>query len=213
MKKPYKYDLSGMTFGRLTVIEYAGKRHNGRTQWRCRCQCGNETVATRSNLVAGKIISCGCKRREQAGNINRVHGECKTRLYSIWRNMITRTENPKGTAYDRYGGRGIRMCPEWRNSFVAFRDWAVSNGYSDALTIDRINTDGNYTPENCRWVPWKTQFNNRSTNVCLTFQGRSQTAAEWARETGISRNAIYMRLRAGWPTERILTTLTKGGVR
>ena len=135
-------DITGERYGRLTVQHYVGKAPNGHSRWLCKCDCGRETIVSRSNLRSGKQVSCGCKRKEQVGALNRIHGGSHTRLYSIWTNMITRTTNPKGTAYQRYGGRGIKMCPEWRNSFEAFRDWAVASGYTDDLTIDRINNDG-----------------------------------------------------------------------
>lgn len=137
--------------------------------------------------------------------LNRTHGGSNSRLYSIWANMITRTTNPKGTAYNRYGGRGVKMCSEWRNSFETFRDWALANGYTDDLTIDRIDNDGGYEPVNCQWVPWSEQFNHRSTTKQITFHGETLSIAQWAEKLHVSKTMLYQRFKAGWPVERALT--------
>lgn len=137
--------------------------------------------------------------------MNYSHGESGSRLYSIWTNMITRTENPKGTAFNRYGGRGIRMCSEWRTSFEAFRDWAMDNGYTDDLTIDRIDNDRGYGPDNCRWAPWADQFNHRSDTKQITFNGETLSIAQWAEKLNLSKTMLYQRFAAGWSVERALT--------
>lgn len=198
-------DRTGERYGRLTVIAMAGKTPSGRTLWRCKCDCGRETVVSGSNLGQGRQVSCGCKRREQAGKMNFSHGASKTRLYSIWTNMITRTTNPNGTAFHRYGGRGIKMCPEWRRSFEAFQDWALANGYNEDLTIDRIDNDGDYTPDNCRWITWHEQFNHRSDTRLITYKGETLSIAQWADKLNLPKSALYQRFYSGWPTERALT--------
>lgn len=198
-------DITGERYGKLTVVRYEGRAKNGHSLWLCKCDCGRETIVSRSNLQGGHQVSCGCKRRKQASEMNLTHGSSHTRLYSIWSNMITRATNPKGTAYHRYGGRGVIMCPEWRNSFQAFKDWALANGYADGLTIDRIDNDGIYEPSNCRWVTWSEQFNHRSNSRLVTYQGETLTIAQWAEKLNLSKTMLYQRFEAGWPSERALT--------
>lgn len=123
----------------------------------------------------------------------------------IWDSMKKRCCNPNEPAYKNYGGRGIKVCNEWLNSFFAFREWATENGYSDDLSIDRIDVNGNYCPENCRWVDAKTQCNNRRNNHAITFMGETHTISEWSKITGIHQDVILYRIKAGWDVERALT--------
>ena len=153
-------ELIGMHFGKLTVIEYVGTQPGSRRAlWRCRCDCGGEKIATTYLLTYGKSTNCGCTRREQG--LHYIHGGTHTRLYRIWKGMKNRCYNPKQAGCDRYGGRGIAICDEWLHNFEAFRTWATSNGYQDDLTIDRIDNDEGYTPDNCRWVTYQDQIHNR----------------------------------------------------
>jgi hypothetical protein len=119
--------------------------------------------------------------------------------------MKTRCYNPASDAYDRYGGRGIKVCEDWKNSFVSFFDWAMSNGYADNLTLDRINNDGNYSPDNCRWSTKQEQNNNRRCNRMITYNGKTQNVAQWARELGIKRVTLQNRLNRGWSVEKALS--------
>ena len=164
-------DLTGQRFGRLTVIERAGKDYIGQAMWRCRCDCGNVTVVAGGNLRTGNTKSCGCYGHELTigGYRSRTHGgTCdggkRTRLYRIWRAMKTRCYNLNAQNYKDYGGRGITICPEWLHDFVAFRDWALSHGYRDDLSIDRIDNDKGYSPDNCRWATAKEQRANQRSN-------------------------------------------------
>ena len=163
-------DLTGQKFGRLTVIERAGKTaHGEHAKWLCRCECGNVITAASNNLRSGNTTSCGCFQSEIAskmGMANKTHGKSRTRLHKVWAGMIARCYDPGKPYYKHYGGRGITVCDEWRNDFQAFHDWAMANGYDPnapfgKCTIDRIDVDGNYCPENCRWVSMKVQSSNR----------------------------------------------------
>lgn len=194
-------DLTGQRFGRLTVIERAENATNGRVQWKCVCDCGNQVVCRAYNLQNGHTRSCGCLHEEGSRT---THGMKRTRLYRIWEGMKTRCNNPGSQRYEDYGGRGVKVCPEWE-SFEAFRDWAMESGYQDHLTIDRQNNDGDYSPENCRWATMEVQQSNKRNNFLLTHNGKTLTVSQWAAETGIERRTITKRKKLGWSDDEALT--------
>lgn len=133
---------------------------------------------------------------------HKTHGLRYTRLYNIWSNMKSRCNNPKHTYYKNYGGRGITICQEWQNDFQSFYNWAMANGYREKLTIDRIDTNGNYEPSNCQWASRKAQQNNRRYNHIITYNGESHSISEWSRITGINKGALYSRIYRGWSLEK-----------
>lgn len=156
-----KYHLEGMRFGRLCVTEYAGKVDGHRGMWKCLCDCGATALYSSQALLSGGALSCGCYRKEK----HLVHGQSKTRLYRVWKGMRNRCNNPNSPAYSLYGGRGIKVCDEW-DDFKPFMEWAFASGYDPMLpanecTIDRIDPDGDYRPDNCRWTDCHTQSKNR----------------------------------------------------
>lgn len=197
-------DLTGQRFGRLVVIEPCGRSKDRHIMWLCRCDCGNEVVVTASNLKKSNTKSCGCLRRERIKESHQTHGKTTTRLYGIWCDIKTRCLNPKNRAFSWYGDRGISVCDEWKEDFQSFYDWAMENGYEDDMSIDRINVNGNYCPENCRWVSMKTQANNRRSNHQLSLNGETRTITEWSEITGIKRHTILQRLKRGWSVEEAL---------
>lgn len=199
-------DLTGQRFGKLTVIEFAGHAPNRKTLWKCKCDCGNETLVKTNALRSGATKSCGCLVPVASGDTHRKHGMSESRLYRIWRGMKARCLNPNVLCFPNYGGRGITVCAEWTDSFDPFRDWALANGYRDNLTIDRIDVNGNYCPDNCRWVSMKTQCENRSNNNLLKLDGETQPVSVWAERIGVSADLLYSRKRKGWTDERILKT-------
>lgn len=201
-------DLTGKRFGRLIVIEQAGRAKNGRVKWLCICDCGNEKITTETALVDGRAKSCGCLKSEALKAAFTKHGLCNSKLYSVRKAMIRRCYKEKCAEYKNYGKRGITVCEEWlgENGFINFYNWAIKNGYKEGLSIDRIDNDGNYCPENCRWATKKEQMMNTRRNRWIDFNGETHTITEWSNITGIAQSTIETRLKRGYSIDDALTT-------
>ena len=180
-------DWTGERFGKVVVLERAENSKHGKSRQRCKCDCGKIFVTDTQNLVNGDCQSCGCLHRELFGSAHRTHGLSKEAIYAVWCDMRHRCSNPQHHGYKYYGGRGISVCKEWRDSFIAFYKWAISSGYAKGLTIERKDVNGNYCPENCTWITMKEQRRNRR-DVEL-YDGKTQS--EWARELGLSRVTLF----------------------
>jgi hypothetical protein len=180
-----KYErLEGKRFGRLVVVSFAGIK--GRSAvWDCQCDCGNLAKATTANLNFGKVKSCGCL----STTASKKHHWVASRPYIIWQGMKTRCDNPKSIGYHRYGGRGITYDPRWKEFSVFWED--MGENYRDDLTIERKDNNAGYSKGNCVWIDYRRQNFNKCTNVFLVYDGRTQTATEWALELGVNRRTIY----------------------
>lgn len=167
-------DLTGKKFGRLTALNRTESNKKGGAMWLCECECGEKVVANATNLRNGHTKSCGCFKAETSSKAHMKHGMCHSRLHRIWGAMQYRCGNPNCSEYKNYGGRGISVCKEWKEDFLNFYNWAMSNGYADDLTIDRIDVNGNYCPENCRWATLKEQQSNRRNSKRNNMEGVKQ---------------------------------------
>lgn len=155
---PELLDLSGQRFGRLVAIERA-PNHKRQTVWKCHCDCGAEVEVQLGHLRSGRIVSCGCYKAENSKTRATIHGLRHTKLYMVWTSMRQRCKNPKNKEYKYYGGRGISVCEEW-NDYAVFNEWAQSHGYREGLSIERVDIDRGYCPENCTWIPLSEQAKN-----------------------------------------------------
>ena len=186
-------NLVGQRFGRLVVLEDTKIMVPNRTQTyqKCLCDCGNIVIVPKSYLKSEHTRSCGCWVKE----MHTTHGLSQSRIYKVYSGMKKRCYDKNHKLYNRYGGRGITICDEWLNDFMAFYNWSMANGYQDDLTIDRIDNNKGYSPDNCRWVTMLEQAQNTSKNVNITYKGKTQTISAWSRETGIPQNTISRRFR------------------
>ena len=190
-------DIAGQKFGRWTVLEYAGNN-----KWLCRCDCGTVKEVGGYALRHGRSVSCGCYCKEH--HIKK-HGESNTKLYRRWRSMRNRCANPKSSSWKNYGGRGIFVCKEWDQDFRAFKEWALANGFEESLTLERIDNDGPYSPENCRFATRKEQACNRRDSRRYQIGTETRVAKEWAENAPVSYDGILSRLNAGWPIEKAIS--------
>lgn len=192
-------DLVGQRFGRLVVIERAENNKWGQSRWRCKCDCGNEIVTTANSLTRGHSKSCGCYNLEKCIErlpVKRTHCLSRTPLYRSWILMKQRCFNSDRKDWMEYGGRGITICDEWLDSSKFF-EWALVNGYKEGLTLDRIDTNGNYEPSNCRWATAKEQTRNRRNTVKTTFHGEEITLGELSERYDIPYTTLWWRYKHG----------------
>lgn len=199
-------DLKGKKFGKLVVTERAENAPSGHAQWKCKCECGNDVITKSVSLNQGYRKSCGCI----SGTINGPKSKGRDRLHVIWSTMKQRCYNEKDKKYPIYGSRGIIICDEWRNDFESFYLWAISNGYSDSLSIDRLDVDGNYDPSNCKWATVKEQARNRRTNVFVEINGETKTMIEWAEEYNIKYVTFKARYYSGIRGQALLKPAAAG---
>ena len=203
-------DLKGQKFGRLTVIEKdvpIQKEKRKVYKWICKCDCGNTISVLQKSLISGGTKSCGCIVK------NKKYGMMgKHKLKNIWHNMIQRCENQNHKNYKQYGGRNIKVCDEWRDKesgYISFYNWSINNGYEDGLTIDRIDVNGNYTPENCQWITNAEQQTNKRNNVYIEYNGEKMCISEWAKRYNLKDDTLRYRLKHGWSIEEALTKPAK----
>ena len=195
-------DLTGMKFGQLTVIERVGTSKGGKPLWLCRCDCGREVIVRAADLKNGKQFSCGCGHTK--------HGMTGTKIYKTWQDMMSRCYNPNNHAFDRYGGRGIKVCERWHKFENFYADVSQMENFNRAgYTLDRIDVNGDYTPENCRWVDWKTQNRNRRNNIKIEYDGVEMTLMEAAERSGISYRTLQSRYKRGDRGERLFRPVKK----
>lgn len=202
-----KLDLTGQTYGRLTVIREVEPKiypcGDKKSRWLCKCTCGNTKVVCGADLRSGDTKSCGCWEHESKTTRSRTHGGTGSVLYRRWVAMRKRCNNPHNREYDRYGGRGIKVCDEWQD-YAVFKEWALSHGYSPELSLDRIDVNGNYCPENCRFVDMTTRARNRTNNIFVEYHGKRYTLPELVELTGIHYSTLYQRVKRGFSIEDIV---------
>lgn len=202
-------DITGQKFNRLKVIKRYGYSTDKHITWLCECECGNKAIVTGKQLRSGQTKSCGCYNKELTTIRNTKHGKRHTRLYRIWLLMKNRCNNPKDKYYYCYGGKGVKVCNEWSNNFELFYEWSISNGYNDKLTIDRIDSDKGYQPDNCRWTTNKEQQNNKTNNHYITYKGKTQSMKKWSEELKIDYSTLRNRINVyQWDIETALTAPT-----
>lgn len=188
-------DLQGRRFARLTAAKLLG-RHKNATYWLCLCDCGNETAVASTSLLGGNTRSCGCYMRERIRESSATHGKSVTPEYNIWQHIKKRCNNPSDKAYKHYGERGIKVCNRWLESFENFLE-DMGKRPNGNYSLDRIDNDGPYSPDNCRWATASEQANNTRACRYLEYQGKVQTIAQWSRETGIGYTTLINRINKG----------------
>ena len=208
-------DVTGQRRGRLTAILFTGRRTQpgGNAIWLCRCDCGKYVERPWVTTANSQTPSCGCYVKDRMSALNKTHGGRHERLYLVWMDMKRRCRDPKDIEYHNYGARGIEVCSEWQD-YAKFREWALSSGYQDdvkhgACTLDRIDTNGNYNPSNCRWADMETQCNNRRSNVLIEYNGHVKTMSQWAKHFGVRYTLLQKRLKSGWDFEKAVLTPSK----
>lgn len=198
-------DLAGQRFGRLVALGFVGTDNGRKAKWLCKCDCGPFIVTLGESLTKGRTVSCGCFRREKTIEKNFRHGLSNSPEYITWNGIKARCENPNEAAYANYGGRGVRMCARWRHNFGKFLD-DMGPKPGPEYSIERIDNNGNYEPDNCKWATRQEQNDNSRHNHLVEFQGQTRTMSQWSRLIGVNVGTLFNRLRTGWSIEDALTT-------
>ena len=193
-KNHTKEIMIGTRFGMLTVVEKTNDRIRGQVAWKCLCDCGRTCEVNGTDLRTGNNVSCGCKRKTAIGDATRKHGMRRTRLYHEWCSMKKRCKSTVEKDREIYLDRGITYCEEWED-FITFCEWALSHGYADNLTLDRIDTNKGYSPENCRWVDMATQCRNKRSNVWVEVDGERMCMTDAANKLGIPPKWMSQKVR------------------
>lgn len=204
-------DITAQKFGRLTVLYRLRNYHKKGVWWLCVCDCGNLTETQGTMLRSGHNRSCGCLQKEQIHKACTKHGKRGTRLYTIWQGMKQRCYNKNSPRYKDYGKRGIKVCEEWLN-FQTFYDWSMLNGYKNSLTIDRIDNEGNYEPDNCQWVDYKTQNRNRRNNINIDINGMNYCLTDLCKKSHLKYSTVRWRLMHGWTINKALELEVNNGI-
>lgn len=203
-------NLIGKQYGRLTVIKYIGKDKYNNAMWKCKCSCGNTITIRGATLRNGKARSCGCLHKEtckQLAKNNITHNMSNTRLYRAWQGMKSRCYCKQNNRYQYYGEHGIKVCDEWKNDFQTFYNWSMKHGYKENLTIDRIDVNGNYEPNNCRWITNGEQQRNKRNNKMYTINGETHCLSEWCEKLKLNYNTVSTRIHRKWSIEKALELL------
>lgn len=206
-RHPTRIDISGQRFGMATVMKLDHITERYRLYWLCKCDCGKEFIMRGDLIKAHKYLNCGCYNLEKRRERQITHGYANTKLYHILYGMRQRCNNPNDSEYFRYGGRGIEICDEWNNNNETFLKWAIENGYKEGLSIERIDVNGNYCPENCKWIPLSEQCNNTRRTIRLKYGNKELNINQWARELGINKNTFWRYVRVkNYSIEYIIKT-------
>lgn len=201
-----RIDIVGKKFNRLMTLKYIGQDSGGNARFLFRCDCGKEKIINGADVRKNRIKSCGCYRKENPSTT--IHHISKTKFYSVWKNMKNRCLNKKVPAYKDYGGRGIKVCERWLESFMNFYN-DMFDSYNEELEIDRIDNNGNYEPSNCRWATCKEQSLNRRSTIMVEINGEIKCVSAWARIKGLNRGTVSKRISKGWSPFKALTTPIK----
>lgn len=195
-------NIVGMRFGRLVVIRRIDQKRGGSYLRECICDCGNTMLATPDYLKKGRTVSCGCYNRETVIKLSTTHGMSSSKIYAIWNGMVQRCTNQNSKAFNNYGGRGIKVCDRW----MLFENFYDDMGdRPEGKTLERVDNDGDYSPENCIWATRKQQANNRRVCILLTYNGVTQNISQWAADLKLNAKMLYSRYKRGWSDKDILT--------
>lgn len=207
-----KRDLSGLRFGHLIVIRENGRSSQSNVKWLCKCDCGNEVSVNSSYLITKHTSSCGCFKKECSTNRFTTHGQTGTHLYKIWASMIQRCHDRKSKSFKSYGEKGVSVCNEWRE-FEGFYSWAINNGYKETLSIDRIDCEGNYSPNNCQWIPLSLNREKHRDSIMLNYQGEERPLKTWCDKLNLPTQTVrrYYRKNGKELTEQGISIVITAG--